>query len=63
MVSLCKPAVHDFDGVEGMDAGAVEDLLAAGGAGCGNQSGGLRRVVLCHGLADGREEDHLAYGE
>ena len=34
-------AKHDFDGVEGVDARAVEDLLAAGGA-RGSHEGGRR---------------------
>ena len=54
--------IHDFYGVQGVVAGAVEDLLTAGGAG----SGDVGRDVVRYGgqcLADGGEEQHLAYGQ
>ena len=64
-VSAGEPAVHDFDGMEGVDAGAVEDLLSAGGAGGGHEGGsdGVGGVALWQGTAQGGEEDHLADGD
>ena len=41
--------------MEGVDAGPVQDLLAAGGARRGDDGARTR-------LADGREQDHLADG-
>ena len=40
-----EPAVQELDGVDGVGAGAVEDLLAAGGA---------RRNDHCRNLLPGR---------
>ncbi len=64
--SVGEPAVHDFDGVEGVDAGAVEDLLAAGGAGSGDEGGGGVAGVVVRGgdgTAQRGEEEHLADGD
>ena len=58
-LSAGEPAVHDFDGMEGVDAGAVKNLLSAGGAGCGHEGGsdGVGGVALWQGAAQGGEED------
>ena len=64
--SFGEPAVHDFDGVEGVDAGAVEDLLAAGGAWSGDEGGGDVAGVVVRGgdgTAQRGEVEHLADGD
>ena len=48
--------------MHGMDAGAVEDLLATGGTWCRNDA--WRDVVsIGDGLANGGEQHHLADGQ
>ena len=37
---LAEPVEEDLDGVDGVDAGSVEDLLAAGGAGSSDENRG-----------------------
>ena len=48
--------------MHGMDASAVEDLLAARGAG-GRDDAGHDAVGLFHGLADGGKQHHFADGQ
>ena len=60
-----EETVKDFDRMNGMDACAVEDLLATGGAGGGHEGGGGggRWVGLLHGFAHGGKEHHFADGQ
>ena len=60
-MSVFEHAEHDLYGVKGLDAGAVEYLLAAGSAGGGNHHGDGLSFGLVGCIADGWEKNHLAY--